>query len=346
VGGHAVKSSTQVIVGSGAAAALVAGIITLSALTSGPRRANLAKPGPTQAATKPDLPGYIATHARDTDPNVQDRVAASRMHLAFSQANESWKAPKNQAKKKAAYEAARVTFLAAANGPKGTGAMDPNYGTVTDQAAYQAAVCLAAENKPEAAKAEFIAFLRNRKLSPLCKACYRRLGRLNGGKPNTADDALMQAATDAQDKETKFELSVCGPKAIEALLGGRASSPAHLANLPTSLIAQPPNYKTIAKLCGTTNNGTTIEGMRKGLRSLGIMSYGVQLNAADFTKLKTPAILLCVGHYFLITKIAKGRFELYDPTTKRTVTADLPAPEEATFAANVITFEVPTLASN
>ena len=336
------KQSVQVALGGAAAVALVAGVISLSVLTTHPRRRERPAPRP---AVRPDLPGYIKAHASDSDPLTQDRVAASRVHLAFAEANASWKVPNDSAKKGAAYQAARKTFLAAANGPKGTGAMDPNYGTLSDQAAYQAAVCLVAENKPDQARAEFIAFLKNRPLSPLCKASYRRLIRLNGGKPTAQYDALVQSATNAQNKETKFELSVCGPKAIEALLGGRAPSPVTLANLPESVITHPPDYREVAKLCGTTDAGTTIEGMRKGLKALGIMSYGFQLNAADFAKLQTPAILLRSGHYLLVTKITKGRFDLFDPTTKRTVSANLPDADDPSFAAAVITFDFPTLAS-
>ena len=281
---------------------------------------------------KPNLPSYIAAHASDPDPLVQDNVGESRLHLAFQEANESWKTPKDAAKKVAAFAKARKTFLTVTKQPKGTGIMDPDFGGIPDQADYQAAVCLVAEGKSAEAKAEFIGFMKMRPLSPLCKACRDRLVRLNGGKSTAEYDALLQTSVSAQEKVIKFELSMCGPKAIEAVL---------------PLLGRPKQvYQSLAKLCGTTDSGTTVEGMRKGLKTLGIQSYGFELNAADFAKLQAPALLLRTGHYLVMTKRTNKKAELYDPTTKRTSSVDLPKPDDADFTATVITFDVPTLGNN
>jgi hypothetical protein len=293
----------------------------------------------TASSAKPDLPAFITAHATDQNPKVRDIVTGSRLRLAYAQADESWKAPKDHVKTVAAYETARQTFLVAVQSPKGTGEMNPDFGTLTDQAAYQAAVCLVGEGKSEQAKGEFIGFMKARPESPLCKACRDRLVRLNGGKPAPEYDGLLQQDIAVQEKRIRFEYSVCGPKAIEAVLP--------LLWSPTQgKRAAAVDYKAIAKLCGTTDKGTTIEGMRKGLKSLGVMSYAFQLNAADFDRLQAPIILLRQTHYLLVTKLGGKTGTVYDPTTKRTETLYLPKPGDENFVADVITFTVPTLASN
>jgi hypothetical protein len=286
----------------------------------------LAKPAKSPHV-KPDLRGYVENHAGDKDPVVQDKVGEARMHLAFAKANESWQAPKDTALKVKSFEAARQSFLEAAS-TKGQGKADPNYGTIPEQAAYQAAVCLIAEGKSDQAKKEFSTYMKERPLSPLCKACYDRLNRLYGKHTPEADE-LYQADVKAQEKQVRFETSVCGPKAIAALLP--------LLGKPT----QP--YQTLAKLCGTTDTGTTIEGMRNGLKKLGIQSFGFELNATDFSKMQTPAILLHQDHYLLVKKIADGKVEVFDPTTGKDIKSPLPKTDNAEFTATVITLAIPKL---
>jgi hypothetical protein len=310
---------------------LVAGGMAVAALLvyfciPHPKHTSLAKVA-RRPYVKPDLHGYVAAHNNDKNPVVQDKVGEAEMHLAFSAANKSWTAPKDAAVKTKSFEEARTSFLAAAK-TKGEGNADPNYGTIQEQAAYQAAVCLVAENKPDQATKEFEQFMRDRPLSPLCKACYDRLNRINGKHTDEAD-GLYQSDLKAQEKRVRFEVSVCGPKAIEALL---------------PLVGKPKkSYVELAKLCGTTDGGTSIAGMRRALKSLGLESFGVELNAPDFAQVQTPALLLKNNHYLVLKSIKNGKAEIYDPTTKKTTLSNLPKNDDAEFTATVLTLTVPRL---
>jgi len=53
-------------------------------------------------------------------------------------------------------------------------------------------------------------------------------------------------------------------------------------------LADTPNYRQLAILCHTTEKGTSLAGIRSGLRKLGIQSYGLELNRQDFQKAAPP----------------------------------------------------------
>lgn len=97
----------------------------------------------------------IAQNERSKDKKAQDEVAAARMRLGYVLA------------KSDGYAKAREVFLAAAKSYKGTGAVDPEWGRLDDQAAYQAAVCLVGEGKKDEARNEFRQILKDRPLSPV-----------------------------------------------------------------------------------------------------------------------------------------------------------------------------------
>ena len=75
--------------------------------------------------------------------------------------------------------------------------MRADFGGVPDQAAYQAAVCLVGDGKPKEAEAEFVRFLRERPLSPLCHAAYGRLKRLLRGSFESALESQLGAEREA-----------------------------------------------------------------------------------------------------------------------------------------------------
>lgn len=254
------------------------------------------------------------------DAKAQDAVATARM-LAY------------MAGHKKDYSAARKLFLTAANDYKGSGAKNPDYGSIPDQAAYQAAVCLQADGKTEEAKKAYRDFLRERPLSPLIQACFRRLKKLNGGTALKSDEALAEAATAKQEAHMRFEMSVCGPKAIAYMLK-KGYLKADQGEL---------DYKAIAKLCGTTDKGTTVEQMRDGLKKLGIMSYGVQLNRKDFAVLSGPAILLQTDHYLAVLRVEDNHAVVYDSRYGGESNLPLPNLDDTTFVATLIVFAPPAL---
>ena len=223
---------------------------------------------------------------------------------------------------------ARATYLTAATIP-GTKAMSPEWGTLSDQAAYQAAVCLVAEHQPAKAKAEFIRFIQTRPLSPLVHAAYRRLIRLNGGQSIKAYDDLLQTAITKQEANIRFETSVCGPKTIEYLVTQ--------AGLP----AKPgcaTDYRSLAKLCGTHDRGTTLAGMRAGLKQLGITTYAYRVDRSDISKIKLPAILLEGDHYVALTDRTETTLTVFDTRLHDEQIRTLPPADDPDFFVNAILF--------
>lgn len=267
-----------------------------------------------------DLRDFVAEHKKDKDENVQDKVGSARIRLAYLSAE------------KKDFGKARETFLAAKQEYKGTNAMGPEFGSIPDQAAYQAAVCLVAENKKDEAEKEFVAFLKDRPLSPLVHAVHNRLNRLNGGESKPEWDQLEQDAVTKQEKNIRFETSVCGPKTIEYLLP-KLSKPAM-------------DYKALAKLCGTTDKGTTIENMEKGLKTLGFQTYAYRLNRKDVSKATLPAIVLANDHYVALLKVTDTKITTYDTRFKALQTFPLPKADDPDFCLNVILFSQPNLKVN
>lgn len=285
----------------------------------------LAKELHVPAVTKPDaLRNYVEQHAKSPDKRVQDAVGKARMRLAYATAN------------KHDYSSARKVLLVQAAKKDGTGAMSPEFGTISDQAAYQAAVCLVAEHKDKEAEAEFVTFLKERPLSPLAKACRDRLIRLNGGQPKQDWDDLMQTATSMQEAKARFEMSVCGPKALAYLFEH---------NLLKSAPNAATDYSSLAKICGTTDSGTTIEGLRKGLKKIGVESDAYKLNRKDFSNVTLPAIILQDSHYMVVLKISAESMLIYDPRFNSQREISLPSLDDPDFSVATILFSTPVIRS-
>jgi len=326
-------------IGLGATALIVAAVGVYWARSDRPRRAVVPESPQLAAAhrdrkaadeafgSKPDqakveYTAFVEKHKSDKDAQVQDEVGSAEIHLGYLAAQ------------KGDFEASRKEFLQATK-IQGTGAMNADFGGVPDQAAYQAIVCLVAEHKEDEAKKQFRSFIKERPLSPLVTAAFRRLRRLNDNQIDPADEALLQSATSKQEKHIRFETSVCGPKTIEYLLS-RNLIKATKAHTPT-------DYKTLAKLCGTRDSGTTLDGLRTGLKALGIESFGAQLNRRDFAKIPGPAIYLDGDHYLALLAVHSSSMTVYDSRYGSEMTMPLPPIDDHNFAATVLTFSLPDL---
>jgi hypothetical protein len=248
------------------------------------------------------------------DPKIQDVVATSRMKLGYLAAH------KND------FKGARQQFLESAKEYKGTGVKSPDYGSLPDQAEYQAAVCLMADGKEEEAKAAFVSFLKTRWDSPLIHGAYQRLQRLGGDDEETT--ALLQTAVAKQEEAARFESVVCGPKAIVKLL--------------TYLNKPWKSYQEIAKLCETGERGTSIEGMRNGMKALGVPTFAFVVNRKDFESLPLHSIWLNGDHFFILLSVENGKARVFDPTSDGERMLPLPPVNDSTFSAPVITLELPT----
>lgn len=305
-----------------AAAALV---IALWFLTPAPK--SKAKPAPhpfaalTEAASAQPAKAaevyraYVEKNRASKNAKVQDAVALARIRLGYLAAN------------KRDFEGARSQFAQAARGYRGEGKISPGYGSVPEEAAYQAAVCLQAAGKKDAARQAFKTFIQTRPLSGLAYAAYRRLVRLDG--PNPAYDALIQSATKKQEAHARFEMTVCGPKALAKLLQLTKN--------------EKRDYRDLARMCHTGPKGTTADDMRHAMRDLGFDTFGVQVDRRDFARLQTPCILLEAEHYFVLETVAPDSATVYDPLFASERKVKLPALDDPQFTAIVLTTHVPDL---
>ncbi len=146
------KVSALIFVGVGSLALLTIALWPRAHRTVA-HKSNVVLPPPTTAERRSEAVAAITKYKAKPDPKSQDMAGEAEMRLAYLDAGDN------------NFEASRKLFLDATK-VKGTGAMSADYGGVNDQAAYQAAVCLVAENKPEEAKKAFRTFLREHQLSP------------------------------------------------------------------------------------------------------------------------------------------------------------------------------------
>jgi len=290
-------------------------------------------------AAAPKYKEFIAKYKTAKDPIIQDQVGNARLKVGFLAAHQK------------DWTEAREAFLEADKQTKGTDRTG-DFGSVNEQGAYEAIVCLEAAGKKEEAKKQYTDFIRARPLSPLCMACYRRLKHLNGGVTTPNLDKLIDESTKKQDANAKFESSVCGPKTIEYLLrrqadkGDKANeadkiSPAlQYSSTPT---LRNPSYREIAKLCHTTETGTTIAGMIQGLKAFGVNASAYQVNRQDLTKLKTPAIVLWGDHYLTLLKVNDRSIHAYDTRTRSEQDFPIPDYDNPDFYLNTIILGGPSL---
>lgn len=101
------------------------------------------------------------------------------------------------------------------------------------------------------------------------------------------------------------------------------------------------DYRRIAKLCGTTDAGTTVEGMRKGLKSLGRESWAARLNRRDLAKASLPAVLFEGDHYVVLESVEGESATVWDPRFGATRPWRLPPGDDPDFSATVILLAKP-----
>ncbi len=262
------------------------------------------------ASRKDALGAYVKQNASAPDERVQDAVTQARMKMAYLAVEE--KQP----------EVARQQFLEAEKQHAGSDTLDPAFGSQPDQARYQATNCLMLEGKQDQAKAEYLDFLKDRPLSPLVFAVHKRLTKLlSENEPREEIDRLLQLAVDKQAAHARREMSLCGPRAIVEY--------AERAGLKA-------DEDDLRKVCGTTDEGTTLEGMVKGLESIGVKSDGYLVNRVDFQRRAMPFMWLESSHYVLVTQVTDTEATVYDPMIKGERKVKLPLPTDKSFTATIL----------
>jgi hypothetical protein len=253
-----------------------------------------------------DLQSFVDKNRNSLDPIVQDKVGNYRIRLAYSAA-----AHKDFAQ-------ARTTLLQTAKEYRGTGAMSNDFGGVKDQALYQAAVCLIAEGKKTEGRAELVSLMRNMPASPLATAAYRRIERLDG-KPSDELEALLQHDVAAREHDVKMATSMCGPKCVE-----------HMFKTGELSGNQALGCREIAKMFGTSETGTSVEQMRKGLARLGHPGYAYELNMADLSRAPAPLVVMSSRHFMVMERRDGDDATVYDPQVDKSICWRIPHDDRKT----------------
>lgn len=261
----------------------------------------------------------VEQYDKSARPDVQEQVTAVKLRIGYLEA------------KQGNYAAARKTFLKAAQTFAGDEERSSIFGNLPDQAAYQAAVCLMAEGKTDLAAEELLRFIKERPRSPLVHAAYKRLLKLKCGDDLAEIDSATQAAVRMQEERMRLETAVCGPKVIEYIANQLGRGKAH--------------YQDIAKYAGTTEQGTTLNGMLTALRKLGFEPSAYKLIAGDLRKLPTPAILLEADHYVAVERVSESSLHVYDPRYRSRSKLSLPSTGEPAQMFVVVTLSPINLSS-
>jgi len=153
---------------------------------------------------------------------------------------------------------------------------------------YQQAIGLRSLRRPAEASA---AFERVRADYPSFFLAGRAEEALRAGRSDGATERQREAAAD------------CGPRAL-LVVCERLEVPAKLAALRHT--------------AGTKASGTTLEGLAKAAKSLGLKAAGVQMDRNAMLNLNSPAVAWVDGsHYISVLEVRGDRAKIRDPNRDR-----------------------------
>ena len=259
---------------------------------------------------KADYSNFVETYKWSSNKEIQDEVANARLRIGYVAAKE-----KN-------FDEARSVLEDADKEYRGTGAADPFYGSLNDQAAYQSVVCIESSGDQAGAEKGYLMFMKERPSSPLVHACWRRLKRISGGKSKPEHDEAFQAAVSKASKKRAIESAMCGPKSIAEILQ---------VTKGTTL-----DYQVIAKECEVGKDGVSLEKMIEVLQTHGIKSEAFELNAKDFRSMSLPAIWLKDRHYVVLIERFGDSVRVYDSLYNSRTLDPLPKEDDSDFRAVVL----------
>lgn len=236
----------------------------------------------------------------DQHPTLPNRRAAARARslLAYAAARQHHLA------------LARIRFAAAEQAAAtlpGEGRQRTQMGedpqpTLTEDAAYQHAVCTAALGDKAGADAEYRAFMRRFPDSPLVMAAVKRIAWLHGGNVPPQDQAAWRQAMAVAQKEQQAQAraaSLCGPECLAELLR-RQGQPARVAALANAM--------------HTSDQGTTLAALATEAQRHGFRPQGLALTLTGLQQQSLPVIALVQpGHYVLVDKVTPMQVTIWDP---------------------------------
>ena len=196
------------------------------------------------------------------------------------------------------------------------GKMEP---TLTEDAAYQHAVCTSALGDKKAAEAEYFKFMSDYPESPLVYGASQRIRMLHGGRiTKELDKAFAQAMKVAKDRQmTRMkEASRCGPECLAELLKRKGTNA---------------DVSTLAKEMKSDEMGTTLQSLSDIAKKHGFTPKGLELTQKGLIKQQFPLIaLVAPGHYVIVEKASMNEVTIWDSNmvkAKKPALRDVPIKE-------------------
>ena len=122
-------------------------------------------------------------------------------------------------------------------------------------------------------------------------------------KAGEALQALGKEAGDAEHEATDKGQADCGPRALLPVC--------ETLRVKTTL-------PELREKAGTTASGSTLEGLAKAAKALGLKAAGVQMDRNELLNLKSPAVAWVDGaHYLAILNVRGDRATVRDPNRER-----------------------------
>ncbi len=122
----------------------------------------------------------------------------------------------------------------------------------------------------------------------------------NSQLSGSLDAALLRAS---RALNSQLPPGDCGPRAL-AIACKKLGVNTDLAHL--------------TQLAGTTDRGTSLEGLASAARAVGLTAEGVQVNRLAFSDTKTPAVIwLNGGHFAVLLSVTVNVARIHDPNNPR-----------------------------
>ena len=208
--------------------------------------------------------------------------------------------------------------------------------SVQENPEYQAAVKGFSSGDKAAALRSLEALRRSPGLSTADLAFLDRQIAICQGKPT------QNQATQSQGEKTGAAKMI--PRSGKPVVGSGDCGPRALA-IAAKELGVKADLAGLTKASGTTVDGTTLEGLVKGAKSIGLKAEGVQVDHDALTQLPTPAIAWWEGNHFVaVLKISENAFTgevsalIHDPNQTKTESVKL-ADLLAKSAGIILTFK-------
>lgn len=177
--------------------------------------------------------------------------------------------------------------------------------TLTEEAAFQHAVCTGALGDGKAAEAEYVAFMKAYPDSPLVGAAVKRIARLHGGDVPKEDEAVWRRAQEIAQKRQSArmrEASLCGPECLAELLRRRGEAA---------------DVHALATEMGTGERGTSLAALAETARKHGFHAQGLALTQKGLGGQRLPLVaLIAPGHYVVVEAVTPSQVTVWDPDAR------------------------------